>query len=334
VADRFDRQLDHPRSDGKGPMLRDSLRGGPLDRLRRQAREASSDADRVAASYHMLLETIGMAFDERRVREGDRLQRASIWLAVAFGVLGLSGVAQATLPLPTLSGGDHRIFVVRWILWLITAGVILAMLVILLSPQLRVQVASRAFEKKYMVVRDFLTEVSTDHLDGIRRKQGVSSSIRRPDYEPPWPELDERLCKKFVEAWKIAGKKQANTDLDDYYAAGLRSRVEEWTLQTLMLTERPRDFSRYALPCLTGLYRVCTARALRDWRAAEEMDNADSAIGNAELREVYPEDSYEWLVKNEPDHIEQEPQAVYEWLQAHAQWLGNRVDKEPQSMQG
>jgi len=79
---------------------------------------------------------------------------------------------------------------------------------------------------------------------------------------------------------------------------------------------------------------VCTARALRDWRAAEEMDNADSAIGNAELREVYPEDSYEWLVKNEPDHIEQEPQAVYEWLQAHAQWLGNRVDKEPQSMQG
>ena len=58
------------------------------------------------------------------------------------------------------------------------------------------------------------------------------------------------------------------------------------------------------------------------------------SIGNAELREVYPEDSYEWLVKNEPDHIEQEPQAVYEWLQAHAQWLGNRVDKEPQSMQG
>jgi hypothetical protein len=259
VADRFDRQLDHPRSDGKGPMLRDSLRGGPLDRLRRQAKEASSDADRVAESYRMLLETIGMAFDERRVREGDRLQRASIWLAVAFGVLGLSGVAQATLPLPTLGSGDHRIFLVRWVLWLITVGVILAMLVILLSPQLRVQVASRAFERKYMVVRDFLTDVSTDHLDSFRREQELPSSIRRPDYTSPWRTRDEELTRKFVHAWTIASKKQANTTIDAYYATGLRSRVEEWTLQTLMLTERPRDFSRYALPYLTSLYRICTA---------------------------------------------------------------------------
>ena len=338
VADRFDRELDHPAFRSGGSALRDTLRGGPLDRLRRQVKEASADAGRVAESYRMLLDTIGMAFDERRVREGDRLQRASVWLAVFFGVLGLAGIAQATLPLNPLNRGDHRILYIRWGLWSLTVVVFLAIPVLLWISQLDGQVATQAFEKKYIKVRKFLAEVSTDHLDNFLRLHPISDFWQekvvpystKPGDASAWRELDERLSQKFVKAWQTAGEAQAETkrthEKDAYNAKGLRSKVEAWTLETLMFTERPRDFSRYPLPYLTSLYRVCTLKALKDWRVVEEMPNAYSAVGKAELIKALP-NGYAWLSEHEKDHVEQKPRDVHKWLKAEAPWTVREDNK-------
>jgi len=313
VADRFDRELYHTSLLAEGASLRDSLRGGYIDRLHRRVREASSSAARVTDSYRTLLGTIGMAFDERRVREGDRLQRASVWLAAAFGLLGLSGVAQATLPvLPTMT--PLEVDFLQGILWSVTGIVVLALLVQLRNLPNVGRVATRRFEQPYREIRRFLAEASTDHLEEFRRQHifNVRSNTGRTEF---WNDLDKRLCQKFIAAWKTADQyqKEAAKEQDPYGDKALRSRVEAWTLQTLLLTERPRDFSRYPLPYLTCLYRVLTAQKLKDWWAIPELPDAKSAVGDAELQRTL-QGAYDWFTREEDQLIEMTPQEVYDFL--------------------
>jgi hypothetical protein len=301
VADRFHWQLDHPPADREGLALRDSLRGGYFDRLRRQVHEAKSTATRVTNSYHMLLETIGRAFDERRVREDDRLQRPALSLALAFGVLGLAGVAQATLPIDNVKGPVVPIMQVS--LWTLTFIVAIAIGYQMLRLRSLGRIVTPSFESEFKKVREFLAVVSTDHLDDFHR---LHSSDQEAD-QTCWQKFDKKLCKDFVDAWDAAweGAEGAQTGAvtmgpDLYEAKPLRSRVERWTLQSLMLTERPRDFSRYPLPRLTCLYRISTTKALKGWKAADNLADTDSAVCVAELGEALPpnDERYPWLCRN------------------------------------
>ena len=310
ITDRFDRELAQP-AHGREEALRESLRGGYIDRLRRYVGEASGSAARVTDSYRMLLDTIGLAFDERRVREGDRMQKASTWLAVAFGVLGLSGVAQATLPLPAING--VLVWGVQIFLWLVTSAVVAASVYQFRKLRGAGRVASYAFERRYRIVREFLADVSTDRLETFQREQRLPGGNPAP--QQSWQELDEKLSDEFIAAWAIADEAEA-AELADYDAPALRTRVESWTLRTLMLTERPRDFGRYSLPYLTCLYRICTAKELRDWRAPEEMANADSAVGLEELRRVLTGAQYEWFTRQEAGLLRQSSGAIFKTLKA------------------
>jgi hypothetical protein len=284
VADRFHWQLDHPPADSKGLALRDSLRGGYFDRLRRQVHEAKSTASRVTNSYHVLLETIGRAFDERRVREGDRMQRPALSLALAFGVLGLAGVAQATLPINPVKGPVVHIMQVS--LWGLTFIVAVAIAYQILRLRSLGRIVTPGFEPRFKKVREFLAVVSTDHLDDFRRSHDGDEADHAS-----WLDFDKELCRKFVCAWDAAWdvlQGGVTTGPESYEAKPLRIRVERWTLQTLMLTERPRDFSRYPLPRLTCLYRVSTTKVLKGWNAAENLPRTDSAVSVAELEEALP----------------------------------------------
>lgn len=295
VADRFSRQLDHPPSGREGQVLSDSLRGGYFDQLRRHVGEASATAARVTESYRTLLETIGMAFDERRVREGDRLQRPTVAIALAFGILGLSGVAQATLPIQVVSG--PIVLIMRVFLWVLTFGAIIGISYQVWKLRSLGRVARPKFERRYEKVRNFLAEVSTDHLENLT----VSAPLDQTENAAWWSKIDQKLCGEFVTAWTAAWRTVDSgrvSDLGSYDVKPLRSRAETWTLQALMLTERPRDFSRYPLPRLTCLYRICTAKALKQWRTADEMPNADSAVGEAELEEALPDRKYGLVFKN------------------------------------
>lgn len=314
VADRFDRELYHTSVSAEGAPLRDSLRGGYIDRLRRRVREASSAAARVTDSYRTLLNTIGMAFDERRVREGDRLQRASVWLAAAFGLLGLSGVAQATLPVsPTMT--PLEVDFLQGILWSVTGIVVLALLVQLRNLPDVGRVATRRFERPYREVRRFLADASTDHLDEFRLRQGSNAGSDTQGTDT-WDDLDRKLCEKFIAAWETAGRyqKDAAKEPDPYGDKALRSRVEAWTLQTLLLTERPRDFSLYPLPYLTCLYRVLTAQKLKDWQTIPELPNAKSAVGDAELQRAL-QGAYDWFRREEGKLIEMPPGEACDFLE-------------------
>jgi hypothetical protein len=307
ITDRFDRELSQPSLQQK-PALRESLRRGYIDRLRRYVSEASGTAGRVTDSYRMLLDTIGLAFDERRVREGDRMQKASMWLAVAFGVLGLSGVAQATLPLPAVNG--FLVWFVKILLWVVTFAV-LGAIAYQFRKLLRVgRVGSHAFDGRYEVVRDFLADVSTDHLDTFRRTQ-QRLAIGDPQRRANWQHLDRSLSEKFILAWASADEAEAAVKPDSYDAADLRIRVEAWTLRTLLLTERPRDLGPYPLPYLTCLYRVCAAQTLKDWRTPDEMANADSAVGAEELQRVLTAGQYEWFLTNETDLLAMRSADIY-----------------------
>jgi hypothetical protein len=286
---------------------------GTFDRLRRYVSEASGTAGRVTDSYRMLLDTIGLAFDERRVREGDRIQKASMWIAVAFGVLGLSGVAQATLPLPAIKG--LLVWFVQIFLWVVTSAALGAIAYQFYKLREVGGVTSHAFEGRYKVVRDFLAEVSTDHLDTFRREQSAANDLER---QVKWQELDHSLAKEFIRAWASAGQAEADVRRDSYKAADLRARVEAWTLRTLMLTERPRDLGSCPLPYLTCLYRVCAAQALKDWRTPDEMASADSAVGTEELQRVLTVAQYKWFQENETDLLAADPEDVYKKLK----WSG------------
>lgn len=308
ITDRFDRELAVPLHD-RAAALRESLRGAYIDRLRRYVGEASGSAKRVTDSYRMLLDTIGLAFDERRVREGDRMQKASTWLAVAFGILGLSGVAQATLPLPAING--VLVWGVQIFLWAVTSAVVAASVYQFRKLRSAGRVASHAFERGYRVVRGFLADVSTDRLDAFQRGQGSPGG--NPQTQAGWQALDEELSMEFIRAWAVADEAEA-AERRDYDAAAMRTRVESWTLRTLILTERPRDFGLYSLPYLTCLYRICTAQELRDWRPPEEMASADSAVGLEELRRVLTGAQYEWFTEHEAELLQQNPVAIYREL--------------------
>ena len=310
ISDRFDRELSQP-ARREAAALRQSLRGGYIDRLRRYVKEASRTAARVTDSYRMLLDTIGLAFDERRVREGDRMQKASMWLALAFGVLGLSGVAQATLPLPSING--ILVWCVQIFLWVVTAVVIGAILYQLNKLRGAGRVASRPFEWRYRIVRKFLADVSTDRLDAFRREQQrlAAGPAQR---QLNWQALDQELSQAFMLAWATADEAEAAIDPRSYSAAALRTRVEAWTLRTLLLTERPRDFSPYSLPYLTCLYRICAAQELKDWRVPDEMASADSAVGAEELHRVLTEAQYDWFLMEEAHLLGQDLPGIFDTL--------------------
>jgi hypothetical protein len=316
ITDRFDRELHHPDT-RRSRTLRRSLRGGYIDRLRRHVRELSGTATRVTDSYRMLLDTIGLAFDERSAREGDRVQKAGIWLAVGFGVLGLSGVAQATAPLPDVQQ--------PWLLWLVRSTVWLLALTVLglmgwrlAQPVYRMRRITKAFTQRYRYVRDFLSHASTDRLNQFRRQHDPDG----PGQQNVWHDLDGKLSTEFLQAWQQAdeaeeeAKKKAEREPDG--ARALRARVEAWTLRTLLLTERPRDFEPYRLPILTSLYRLCSARELQDWGAAGETPDADSAVGIRELQRVLQKWGYagqcRHLLENETTLLERTPAARHDEL--------------------
>jgi hypothetical protein len=236
-----------------------------------------------------------------------------VWLAAAFGLLGLSGVAQATLPVsPTMT--PLEVDFLQGVLWSVTGIIVLALLVQLRNLPDMGRVATRRFEQPYRKVREFLADASTDHLDEFRRQHESNVRSGRERTET-WDDLDMKLCEKLTAAWKTADEYQKEAakepEPDPYSARALRSRVEAWTLQTLLLTERPRDFSLYSLPCLTCLYRIFTAQKLKDWQYIPELPNAKSAVGDAELQRVL-KGSYDWFSHEEEKLAEMAPQSAYD----------------------
>jgi hypothetical protein len=73
---------------------------GLFEAANRSAQDRLAEADRVKNNFDDLLRAIASAFDERRVREFDQIQKASALLAVALGALSIVTVFNYNNPVP------------------------------------------------------------------------------------------------------------------------------------------------------------------------------------------------------------------------------------------
>ncbi len=89
IGDDFDRQFAE-RHIGTAPTVRKQLTGTYLyERVHRFGVEAEKETKRVKTTYNDLINTIGAAFDERRVREFDVLNRSNVLFGLFVAVVGL-----------------------------------------------------------------------------------------------------------------------------------------------------------------------------------------------------------------------------------------------------
>ena len=103
-----------------------------------------------------------------------------MWLAVGFGVLGVSGIAQATAPVPTVS--YPWAWYLKGSLWGVSIIVLVFVLLLIKNLWSVGQVAPQEFENRYKDVRKFLSHASTDRLDTFGSGQAGSPK--------GWTELD------------------------------------------------------------------------------------------------------------------------------------------------
>jgi hypothetical protein len=240
---------------------------GFVAQLRRDADGAVADAQAVLASYHGLLDAINRAFGERRVREASTLQWVAAFLTPAVGLAAIVTVFDATVNLKPDAGQSPFIEALLTVLHISPATLTefsvalgFALSALLTGNLLWLLIAGRRGPNlggvpRHRQQRDLwqmLQDTSTTHLEEFLTLNGEDHAR--------WADLDLRLATTFAQVWDASRSTQLHRgrwrpgDL-----AVLRDLVDEWSLQSLVFSERAHRIFRYPLPLLTVLYR-CVSR--------------------------------------------------------------------------
>ncbi|MGH8901138.1 MAG: hypothetical protein ACRDYA_05520 [Egibacteraceae bacterium] len=166
LKDQFDRSFTERGWSGlsNAPSIRSSLtETGYFDKAKRQARRVRENALQVQYSYRTLLEGITRAFDERRVRGTDVVQRVGIGLAVIVAVFTFLPEAVNAI-LTRLPG--HRALILPSVAGTVLF-VLLGLLVLLWGWRLSV-LGSWSFRRHHRQIRAFLAECATERLTRLR----------------------------------------------------------------------------------------------------------------------------------------------------------------------
>lgn len=279
---------------------------GPFERLQRRATDVQEVATRVQGAYQLLLASVSSAFDERRVREGERLEKAGAVLAVVVALVGVVTVLDATLDgwkfviLQVIPTND--VFPWLRVLARLFSGLVALVLVgfptwmlwrYVLAPR---SLGTRAYRKRYREVWDLLRRTTTGRLDLYRADNdprgrpitpadaGTAEGARGVEHKrelqarEEWRRLDADLSRRFADTWdrvasmadpprieqvdvEAAARAAGDTPISSRAIrrdiAHVEMALEKWSLQTLLLTERPRRLFPYGLPRLTALYHAC-----------------------------------------------------------------------------
>jgi hypothetical protein len=324
--DALTERLVHDRADGLRTAL---VETGLITRAKESADETVELAVRAQTQYTDLLATISSAFDERRVRESDALQKASLLLGVAVAGFGIVTVLDATISMKppedtgtifaflnhfkgalvhgaagvTLVAGLALILVVglslRWLIRLGTLG----------SPQLR-QLYDGGRRSVWRLWR------RPDRSEGMWRflKDSSSESLRAFTEADPdraaWAGYDATLANRFARLWDAATTmtRAGRSDHVRRDITALSATIEQWGLHTLLLTERPRRLSHHTLPRLTCLYRVAGRLRGSFLHAGVELPHEVSMVADSEF-----------IAQLQPlGFTEDEAMAVDRWLAAQA----------------
>ncbi|MBB5868774.1 hypothetical protein F4553_002153 [Allocatelliglobosispora scoriae] len=253
------------------PGLRAALtETGLFGRVSKLGDETVYRAERVKTSYDDLLKAIAGAFDERRVRELDGTQKASLLVGIFAAMIGIVTVLDATINMKredmiTIFGGWR---------WLDEFGVVfssligVAVLILCVYLYLWVQgigkLGSARFRRIYHGPQRrgvgatsglwrFLKNSSTDYQKRLRKTP-------KKDWDRVWTEHDLDCATELATIWDD-GLTLPECDRDDDYRKdikGLSHLIEQWGIHSLLLTERARVMHWFDLPNLTCLYRCCT----------------------------------------------------------------------------
>jgi len=318
LGERFDDVLVQRRADGAhSDDLRQMITETIISQIAVTADSLVKHADRVAEHYQELIDAVKDAFDERRVREGDALQKAGAVLALSLAFDSIVSIMSVVEPqaigrqdtwLPVLaysSGALVLLTSLAFIVWIMRLG----------------RLGGRAFRTRYDGTRpkNLATLLGAiGAIVGIRsrrrdaRKDGLwrfmknsstaalEGHLRRDPGTEFWRQLDDHLAADLAAVWDRqpgAPRPRRNTpsnpyapigrpDFVGYDIAALFSRVGDWSIEALLFTERPRRLDRYPLPKLTLLYR-CIARLPSSFLRSEHFAAiAPNVVSEAEMNRV------------------------------------------------
>lgn len=180
-----------------------------LDQVRRHGNEIVTEGRRVTGAYHELIGAIHNAFDERRVREADVMQRASTWLGASVALLGVVTVLDATMDLQVDSVAAHlgHPTTFAWLsLWLAASQVFILIMVVLWWIRWLGRLGSGRFRKLYDGRRLRVGRQVEGGLGGSAELRAVSPA--------PWARrrfrLKQLLLGRPTSVWKFL--KDTSTD--------------------------------------------------------------------------------------------------------------------------
>ncbi|MET8910928.1 hypothetical protein [Micromonospora sp. NPDC004551] len=300
AAERLQDDFDAKLTELHGRSVR-GLRGaitetGLFARVRQHGAEIVEQSSWVKSRYDDLVAAITSAFDERRVREADVIQKGGVVISLAVGFVSLVTVLDATTDMKTklgvtpTPGAPADATWLRWLhdqalgwlsrhaneaaLFSLACGV--AVLGVALYVWVRFRssgrLSSRQFRRLYdgsrgrLVMRNghgvwhFLRDASTDSLEdflGSARRQPAKPEDARQNRQR-WAELDDALAGRFADLWDRAAPMGVRRQgRVRSDIKALARRIEHWGIHGLLLTERPRQLHEYVLPRLICLYRFC-----------------------------------------------------------------------------
>ncbi|MDA0643159.1 hypothetical protein [Nonomuraea ferruginea] len=291
-----------------GRGLREALADAShFTELKRFGSRARDVADRATEQYKNLLESMAHAFDERRVRELEVLQRAGFWLSMTIGAFAVLTFMDFFMEIEhkqvvdDLFMADRRLHVMVWgVLGLLTAIVLGVTAKSLWSQRM----GSSWFHRTFRRLERYLRLSSTRELELLR---GRITRTRKDT----WKGRDQDLADRFADLWDesaraVAANSSARPQpprragrsggpsgwLDARWVAlrGVRwsgrdlatqrRDIEALIVRTLLLAERTPTLRRYGLVRLALLHRHC-GRLPGNWFG--EFDG----VSRSELRMVF-----------------------------------------------
>ncbi|MFD2351415.1 hypothetical protein ACFSTC_22015 [Nonomuraea ferruginea] len=182
-----------------GRGLREALADAShFTELKRFGSRARDVADRATEQYKNLLESMAHAFDERRVRELEVLQRAGFWLSMTIGAFAVltfmdffSWRSNTSRSWTTCSWRTMRLHVMVWgVLGLLTAIVLGVTAKSLWSQRM----GSSWFHRTFRRLERYLRLSSTRELELLR---GRITRTRKDT----WKGRDQDLADRFADLW-------------------------------------------------------------------------------------------------------------------------------------
>lgn len=301
LNDRFDDVLLQRQLGTSKAGLRQALgETGVFAQLTSAAANLVEHAGRVTERYQDVINAVKDAFDERRVREGDAIQKAGVILALSLAFDSIVGIISTTQPERSGEQGAW-LSVVTWVSGSI---VFLAALIFSVWIMRLGRLGDRAFRIRYdgtrrRGLRSFRRNIRTDGLWRFMKNASTDALEGHRRDNPPaefWRQLDERLVVDLCSLWDQprAGQRPLvrkpadpftpahRPDLVGADITQLYAQVGSWSIDALLFTERTRRLYRYHLPKLTLLYR-CIARMPGSFLCLEHLAPATNIVSAAEL---------------------------------------------------